>query len=158
MREDAGRDGGEVSEITKKPWDDHECELCGGSMTVLSETPEPDLYQDGDIVDCENCGQVGQIICDSETPAFVSFIDDEDEIRENLIEKVKALRAEVERLKKSIALTSSLCWEIEEELDYDEPPHKVPSYLRKLRGLRAHCEGTLVDTEEIARLEKELGE
>lgn len=86
-----------MKKITRKPWEYEQCENCGEDLTVLSECEEEGILQDGDEVECEVCGIVGTICCDSETPPYVSFYDDPAELTADLIEKCKALLSERKR-------------------------------------------------------------
>jgi hypothetical protein len=56
----------------KESIDWESCIKCGDDPQV--ETSAPDgMFEDGDVVRCPVCGEIGQIVCDSETSPYVSW-------------------------------------------------------------------------------------
>ena len=53
-------------------WRDYdwgECPECGSDDCETLTDAEPPYHCDGDIIRCKECGELGQINCDSEMPA-----------------------------------------------------------------------------------------
>lgn len=50
-----------------------ECPECGGhDLETETEAPEGQV-QDGDLVRCRECGQGGNVSCDSETEPYINW-------------------------------------------------------------------------------------
>jgi hypothetical protein len=45
------------------------CGACGSDDCETLTEQEPPYHADGDIIRCKQCGELGQIVCDTETPA-----------------------------------------------------------------------------------------
>lgn len=54
-----------------------ECRECGCELYAITKAPDG-LFFDGDIVRCVECGRVGSLSLDSETPASVMWASDDD--------------------------------------------------------------------------------
>jgi hypothetical protein len=46
-----------------------ECGNCGGHNCETLTCVDPPYHADGDAIRCKSCGELGQIMCDPETPA-----------------------------------------------------------------------------------------
>ncbi len=58
-----------------KPIEFGECEQCGGhDLVIETDSKETEMYYDGDLITCLECGQKGQFSCDSETEGYISWI------------------------------------------------------------------------------------
>lgn len=53
--------------------DDGECQDCGCEILKVNQ-----LYHDGDVLPCPECGAIHQVCCDSETPVHLHGPADAD--------------------------------------------------------------------------------
>ena len=53
------------------------CPECGDMPEVFTDCPDEGFFYDGDQVRCQECHHPGQFSCDSETPGYIAWQDEQ---------------------------------------------------------------------------------